>query len=141
MKYVFVILVFIALMACNSGGEGVSVQHDTVKNEKSIAAFTKEDSVLSDGEYIRHYKNGVIKMRGIMKEGHREGLWKSWYDNGLPWSETTFSEGKKNGKTITWYENGNKRYEGFYKDDAESGKWIFWDEKGKVVKEKDYEAK
>ena len=128
------------LTACNNGtpkGTDASVQRDTLKTNKLFES-TKKDSVITDGEYIQYYKTGVTKMRGIMKDGKRDGLWKSFYENGAPWSETTFKDGMKEGKTTTWYENEKKRYEGFYKNDLESGHWTFWDEKGKVVTEKNY---
>jgi antitoxin component YwqK of YwqJK toxin-antitoxin module len=80
-------------------------------------------------------------MRGMMKDGKREGVWKSFYETGSPWSETTFKNGKKNGKTTTWYENEKKRYDGFYIDDIESGKWVYWSEKGELVTEKNYDVK
>jgi antitoxin component YwqK of YwqJK toxin-antitoxin module len=140
MKNVNLFLLCIFLAACNnrtSQNIDNSVQHDTIKTDK-VAAITK-DSVIKNGEYIQYYKNGVIKISGIMKDGKREGLWKSFYENGSPWSETTFKNGVKNGKTITWYENEKKRYEGFYTNDSESGKWIFLDEKGNVVTKKDYD--
>jgi antitoxin component YwqK of YwqJK toxin-antitoxin module len=101
-------------------------------------ATEQQDSVVNTGESIQKYKNGVIRMRGMMKDGKREGLWKSWYENGTPWSETTFAAGVRDGKTVTWYENGNKRYEGAYTNDMESGKWTYWDEKGKEAITKDY---
>lgn len=130
----------IGLFSCkNNNSQTVNnvVQRDTLKTNDVFPA-AKTDSVINNGEYIQYYKNGVTKMRGIMKDGKREGLWKSFYENGSPWSETTFKEGKKDGKTTTWYENEKKRYEGFYTKDVESGKWIYWDEKGKLVTEKNY---
>jgi antitoxin component YwqK of YwqJK toxin-antitoxin module len=131
------------LAACNnrtSKSPGNTVQHDTLKTE-SIVQSSSKDSIIGNGEYIQHYKNGVTKMRGMMKNGKRDGLWKSFYENGSSWSETTFKDGIKEGRTVTWFENEKKRYEGFYKNDVESGKWIFWDDKGNVVTEKDYDLK
>jgi antitoxin component YwqK of YwqJK toxin-antitoxin module len=109
--------------------------------QKDFTFENKKDSVVVNGEQIHYHKNGVIEMRGMMKDNKREGLWKSWYENGLPWSETTFKEGRKNGKTTTWYENGNKRYEGFFTDDKESGRWIFWKEDGTLADFKNYDLK
>jgi len=138
----FFLITITGIASCSSNPQASSetqaVQHDTIKANSKIT-ITTSDSVIKTGEYIKHYKNGVIEMRGLMKDGKREGLWKSWYDNGSPWSETTFSNGIKDGKTTTWYENEQKRYAGFYKDDKESGKWTYWDEKGKVVTIKDYD--
>ena len=132
------------LFACkqNNGqpAEISGTQHDTVKVEGAAGVLAK-DSIISDGEYIQHYKNGVTKMRGMMKNGKREGLWKSFYENGSPWSETTFKEGKKEGRTTTWYVNEKKRYDGFYSNDSESGKWVFWNEKGEQVQQMDYGKK
>jgi antitoxin component YwqK of YwqJK toxin-antitoxin module len=143
MKRTLTLFMFLtALLSCKENNsqttEDKTVQHDTVQNNKLLQKET-EGSIISEGEYIQHYKNGVTKMRGMMKAGQRDGLWKSFYENGSPWSETTFSEGKKHGKTTTWYENEQKRYEGFYNMDKESGKWKFWDEKGKLVSEMDYD--
>jgi len=138
-----ILAICLYLTSCDNGTSqslDKSVQRDTVKTNKIIEPAGK-DSVIKNGEFIQYYKNGVTKMRGMMKEGKRDGLWKSFYENGSPWSETTFKDGVKEGKTTTWFENEQKRYEGFYKNDAESGKWTFWDEKGKLVTEKDYDSK
>ncbi len=123
------------LSSCNNEPsktiENKKVQQDTIK---TASFFTgKKDTLLQNGEYIKYYKNGVIEMRGVMKDGKREGLWKSFYEDGLPWSETIFTKGKKNGKTTSWYDNEKKRYEGFYTNDMESGKWTFWNENGKII--------
>lgn len=112
---------------------------DTTQTTFVIAGAKKPS--IENGENIEYYKNGSIKIRGMMKNAHREGVWKSWYENGSPWSETTFKEGKKNGKTTTWYENGKKRYEGFFTNDVESGQWMIWDDKGKLSETKIYDKK
>ena len=78
-----------------------------------------------------HYLNGRLKIKGVMKNGKREGLWISWYDSGQEWSECAYKDGLKNGNTSSWHENGMRRYDGFYKDDVKSGKWTYWDDKGK----------
>ncbi len=135
----FTLILAIALFACTtspSGSENKSVQHDTIKSDYALSRTA--DTLIQNGEYIKYYKNGVIEMQGMMKDGNREGAWKSWHENGSPWSETTFLNGKKNGKTTTWYDNEKKRYEGFYTNDKESGHWTFWDETGKVQQEQDY---
>lgn len=116
----------------------VAVTADTIQSTFSFA-FAKD--TVENGEEIKHYTNGVIQMRGMMKNGKRNGLWKSWYEDGSPWSESTFENGIKTGKTTTWYENGKKRYEGFYTNNVESGKWTYWNEEGKLTATKDYGIK
>jgi antitoxin component YwqK of YwqJK toxin-antitoxin module len=134
----------ICLFSCKENNsqtaEKESVQRDTLRTNK-LFPETKKDSLIQNGEYIQYYKNGVTKIRGMMKDGKRDGLWKSFYENGSPWSETTFKDGLKEGKTTTWYENEKKRYEGYYKMDAESGKWLYWNEKGELVTEVDHDKK
>ena len=120
------------------------VENRVKKTDTTQTIFTitgAKKSTVENGENIEYYKNGKIKIQGMMKDGNREGVWKSWYEDGTPWSETTFIEGKKNGKTTTWYENGKKRYDGFYTNGIESGKWMIWDEKGKLIETKNYDKK
>jgi antitoxin component YwqK of YwqJK toxin-antitoxin module len=140
----FLVPVVMSYFSCNSGPSEKPVPAKKTANviQKDFTFENKKDSVkVINGEQIHYHKNGVIEMRGMMKDNKRDGLWKSWYENGLPWSETTFSNGKKNGKTTTWYENGNKRYEGFFTNDRESGRWTFWKEDGTIMDFKNYDLR
>jgi len=118
--------------------EKTPVKADTIE---SLFSFDFAKDTVENGEEVKHHKNGVVHIRGMMKNGKRTGLWKSWYEDGTPWSETTFKDGIKTGKTITWYENGKKRYEGFYTNNIASGKWIYWDDKGNIIEPKDFGTK
>lgn len=137
-----VLLCILCLVACNRNASKQESAEEKPRDRMSqdFTFESKADSVVS-GEQIHYHKNGVIEMRGMMKDGKRDGLWKSWYENGLPWSETTFVLGKKNGKTTTWYDNGKKRYEGFYTNDKESGRWMFWKEDGSIADTKNYDLR
>lgn len=140
------IFCFCVLVACteNKAKENVATQaettiKDSVSEENFIFVNTQDTLKVMDGEKITRYKNGVIEKQGMMKNGKRDGLWKSFYENGTPWSETTFKDGIKNGKTTTWYPNGQMRYDGFYTNDVESGKWTFYDEKGNIASSSNYD--
>jgi antitoxin component YwqK of YwqJK toxin-antitoxin module len=144
----FLTVISLAFFSCTNQAVSEKKEKQEVKEVKNDSAVTTEftikasqDTVTADGDHIERYKNGVIRIRGNMKDGKREGLWKSWYEDGKQWSETTFKAGIKNGKTTTWYENGNKRYEGEYTNDEESGLWTYWDESGKEVSKQDYSKK
>ncbi len=150
MKSYFIVSLFfsVGLISCSNQTEKTADKLETTiptPPDSSSSNFTitnKQDTaIVSDGESIQRYKNGVIKMKGLMKDGKREGLWKSWYEDGTPWSQTTFSAGIKNGATTTWFPNGKKRYEGFFLNDIESGKWKYWDENGKEQLVKDFGTK
>ncbi len=140
---IVLVVVTICFFSCKS-----DTDKKTVATEKKETVFQKDftfekkaDSIVVNGEQILYHKNGVIEMRGMMKDNKRDGLWKSWYENGLPWSATTFKDGKKNGRTTTWYDNGNKRYEGFFTEDMESGRWTFWKEDGSIMDSKNYDLR
>lgn len=137
MKKILLPSIVLLFASCGGGSGSSAVQTDTVRSEKLIS-HVPADSIIQNGEYIKYYKNGVVQMRGMMKDGKRDGLWKSFYQNGNPWSQTTFKGGIKEGPTTTWYDNNNKRYDGNYKNDQESGKWTYYDEKGNISGEQTY---
>lgn len=149
MKQIFLILLATAILSCSNDTEKPDVkvsapavipsQQQNTYQVTIPGTATGNDSIPENGEYVKKYENGQIQMQGMMKNGKREGLWKSFYEDGTPWSQTTFKEGKKDGPTTTWYENGKKRYEGNYKNDSESGIWKYYDEKGVFIKDFDYD--
>ena len=137
--YNCIFLCFLVFYSCTDAtkpAEQKAIQQDTLQTDFLFSV--KSDTVIQNGEYITHYKNGGVEMSGTMKDGKREGVWKSYYEDGSAWSETTFLIGVKNGKTISWFDNEKKRYEGAYKNGKESGKWIFWNEQGKQERVKEY---
>jgi antitoxin component YwqK of YwqJK toxin-antitoxin module len=134
------------LIACSNQPTEKPVVDEKVEkyinpDSTNFTIVSQQDTTTQEGESITKYKNGKVKMQGMMKAGKRNGLWKSFYEDGTAWSETTFEAGIKNGKTITWFPNGKKRYEGFYTNDNESGNWTYWDEQGKEVSKKNYDVK
>lgn len=147
MKKLVWFILAVSAIACTNNEEKKAKPE--TKNEAQVkeevykvtipAANKAKDAIPENGEYVSKYKNGQVEMQGMMKNGNREGLWKSFYEDGTQWSQTTFKEGKKEGPTTTWYENGKKRYEGFYKNDSESGVWKYYDEKGNFIKNFDYD--
>ena len=79
------LLILTGLWSCTEASktiENKTIQRDTIQTDFIFSE--SKDSVIKNGEYIKYYKNGVIEMRGMMKEGKREGLWKSWYEDGSP---------------------------------------------------------
>ena len=142
-KIVYTFAICTALYSCksNSSEKDNAKPITPAKTYDFTSPSGKDSTAVQDGESILRYKNGVIKMRGFMKAGKRDGPWQSWYENGLQWSESIYDNGIKNEKTTTWYENGQKRYEGFYTNDKPSGVWIYFNEAGKKVNTQDYGKK
>lgn len=133
LRITFIFSVFFIFSCGNAQKVEVATTNDSIKTLN-----TDTVKIPNNGDYIKRYKNGVIEIQGQMKDGKRDGVWKSFYQNGAPWSETVFTGGQKNGATSSFYENGQKRYAGFFTNDKESGKWSFWDEQGNLVREMDY---
>ena len=123
------------LAACSSGHSKKQTLADTahVTSSQGTSGIEQMMNAEPDGDHIEKYPNGMMKIRGYILHGKREGQWASFYANGKQWSETYFTKGKKNGPTTTWYENGQKRYVGEYTNDEHTGKWSYWDEEGNSV--------
>ena len=85
-----------------------------------------------------YYESGVLKMEGALKDGHREGEWKCFFEDGKTQSTGFFHEGIRTGKATVYHENGNLYMEGDYTDGHLSGKWNFYDEQGYLLETVDY---
>lgn len=94
---------------------------------------------LEDGPVIINYSNGLIKAKGVIKDGKKNSLWESFYPDGTKHSSTYFFEGKQHGYSITYHKNGAIQYKGEYRQGKPIGHWEFFNEEGEKVKEKDFE--
>ena len=122
------------LTACRSKtreAESVPVKKDSVV---TLNVVTQEPVLNQEGLNTDYYSNGKEKMKGIIKDGQREGLWQAWYENGNLWSEAEYTKGINNGKSTTYFENGKVRYTGKYTNGKKTGEWKYYDEQGKLVK-------
>lgn len=63
----------------------------------------------SDGAFVDHYPNGVIKEEGYYKNGEKAGQWRFYW------------------------KDGQKKVEGGYLKDEPHGEWTFYDENGRVI--------
>ncbi len=104
-----------------------------------VKTVDANDPHLVGNEYEEKYPNGVIRIKGYVLNGMREGQWFSFYQNAKPWSQNFYKKGRLNGPTATWYENGQMRYSGEYEQDQRIGNWTFWDEQGKKIEEINYD--
>lgn len=87
---------------------------------------------------IEYYESGQVKMEGPMKDGLREGEWKSFFEDGRTQSMGYFTAGKRTGVAKVYWYNGNLREEGFYQEGKHCGKWRYYDEMGNFLREDDY---
>ena len=118
------------LMACNS-------QEGQSQDSKTESEQTEQVQQGSE-PFVEVYDNGQPKIKGLLVDGERDGLWVSFYEDGTRWSEENYREGKRDGRTINFHPNGHLRYRGQYVDDEKTGLWQFYDEEGKLAKEMNF---
>ncbi|HRH01611.1 MAG TPA: hypothetical protein PLN13_05505 [Bacteroidia bacterium] len=132
----FLGLVGIFLCSCQPKSSSITSE----SKPKTDSVFTLQISNDSDpkmteeGLNTDYYNNGKEKMKGVIKDGLREGLWQAWYETGVLWSEANYVKGINHGKSVTYFENGKIRYEGMYTNGQKTGIWNYYDEEGKLVK-------
>jgi antitoxin component YwqK of YwqJK toxin-antitoxin module len=126
MKYIFLAasLLTLAISSC------------TEPKEANTAATQAQEQ--QDRMYIESYDNGQPKIKGLLRNGEREGLWVAFYENGVRWSEDNYINGSKEGRSITFFPSGIIRYRGQYMNNEKIGLWQFYDETGKVAEELEY---
>lgn len=127
MKNVITLLLILTLFIGCTTKEESSTENLNI----SITSPTK----ITDGEVIEYHKNGVVKIKGTLKNGKREGQWQSFFENGSLQSENKYVKGILSGKTAAYYPNGNLNYVGLYINDLKDGVWYFYLENGTLDKE------
>ncbi len=155
MKKILTILLMIGFIAaCKNSTEKKETTKQTVRQQtetglkegdvvvekyasgisRKVQTFKKVNDTLVPVYEKIFYDDGHLSQEGPLKNGKRDGHWKSYYRDGTLWSEGDFVAGVAQGVTITYYPNGNKRYEGEFKDGQKYGNWKFWNENGDFVK-------
>ncbi|PIX32812.1 MAG: hypothetical protein COZ59_12020 [Bacteroidetes bacterium CG_4_8_14_3_um_filter_31_14] len=103
--------------------------------EHSQVMFLKKATEPYSGQCYGYYESGQKGLRGIYKNGVKDGFWEYWYSNGQKKIEGTYSNGKKEGKWLFWFSNGQLRISANYIDDDMDGKNIWYWENGQKKKE------
>jgi antitoxin component YwqK of YwqJK toxin-antitoxin module len=127
--------VIILLSSCNFKDK--AARNSQLSNDSTVVVKLNTSQVApmeEEGLNTDYYDNGKERMKGIIKNGKREGLWQAWYENGNLWSEAEYRNGINHGKTITYFENGKIRYEGKFEEGNKIGVWKYYDDSGNLVK-------
>lgn len=132
-NYYLSFILIAATLACNS-----NTSNEVVSTKTPVKTSNYSPQVLKDtigGVYHEYYKNGNIKVKGVFKNGKRDGDWSYFYENGKLWSWGVYTEGVRNGASSVYYENGVLRMEGNYFNNKQIGLWKFYNQQGKLLKE------
>lgn len=125
------------MVACGQAETATDLPADQSANETADTAVVEN---IPDGDYVEHYQDGSVKMRGTILNGKRYGTWVSYHANGNKASENHYTYGNLNGKTVSYYKNGQIRYIGYYAGNEKSGIWKFFKKDGSPDQEVDYSA-
>ena len=80
----------------------------------------------------QYYPNGVLKEKGAMFLGLKEGIWKCYFESGAIEKEIDYKNNIKNGIYYRWFENGNLAIEALYKNGNLIGMWKEYHENGQL---------
>lgn len=103
--------------------------------EHSQVMFLKKATEPYSGQCYGYYETGQKGLRGVYKNGIKDGFWEYWYSNGKKKIEGAYSDGKKIGKWRYWFSNGQLRMDANYVNDDMDGKNIWYYENGQKKKE------
>lgn len=132
--------------ACNSGdGKKVKVK----SSEEVVESFANGTPRLvreieeMDGKQFHvyekeYYEDGNLAKEGPVKDGQKDGEWKTYYRSGKIWNEGFYRDGKRSDTTIAYYENGNVRYVGVFTNGIKTGTWKLFKEDGELDKTQIY---
>ena len=123
------------MVSCNTGHTEKVVKSYDNGQPALVHVYNRAGECIKEIEY---YESGAIMMEGAMKDGHREGAWKSYFEDGKTQSTGFFHEGIRTGKSTVYHENGNLYMEGNYVDGHHCGKWKYYDEQGYLLRTDDY---
>lgn len=118
--------------------------------------FIDDQLSIREGEFIYYYdfKQKKIEVKGLYKNGKKEGWWKSVYADNARKSSVFYVNGRTKGAVLSWYqsgelsdssitdENGNGYSKGFWKDGTiehyglyaggeKEGDWTYYYKNGK----------
>ncbi len=79
------------------------------------------------------HDNGALNLEGNIKDGKREGEFKSYYPSGRLYSVGAFVDGKREGRGLVYHENGQLNIDGDYHEGKPSGLWKFYDTEGNLL--------
>tara|TARA_R110000868_G_scaffold24646_2_gene96984 strand:+ start:211 stop:954 length:744 start_codon:yes stop_codon:yes gene_type:complete len=78
------------------------------------------------------FKSENLVVKGIYKNGLKDGVWKAWDTNGRYSEITNWNKGVIDGELTSYYKNGLKKSVFKYKDGLKKGQYLLFDEKGNV---------
>ena len=87
---------------------------------------------------FQYYTGMILRCRGDIVGGQREGLWQYFFENGNLQAEATYVNGREEGEKRVYRENGLPYYIGRYSNGMPVGTMEFYDEEGNLAGTKEF---
>ncbi len=95
-----------------------------------MALFLNGESF--SGKLLLEYDSGNLYSEGMIKNGFKEGEWRTFYETGELKILEYFTEGLRKDKYFEYYKNGQTEIEGNFFDDLKNGIWKMYYETGEI---------
>ena len=95
-----------------------------------MALFLNGESF--SGKLLLEYDSGNLYSEGMIKNGFKEGEWRTFYETGELKILEYFTKGLRKDKYFEYYKNGQTEIEGDFFDDLKSGIWKMHYETGEI---------
>ena len=86
----------------------------------------------TDVPFTGEVAEGLIK--GLFKNGKREGFWQFYWDNGQLWKKGNYTSGNQVGFWEHYHANGKLWQKGHYKTGMKDGVWVYLKIDGSIWK-------
>lgn len=123
------ILMFSVAAIFSGCGEPYNKSNTTIVN--GLLCEAGSDKPIT-GDWIEKYPNDVIKEKGQIREGLKDGLFESFHENNKLRDSIRYIDGQRNGFLIRYDSAGTVREKGEYSHDKKHGAWKKFQDNGKI---------
>ncbi len=92
-----------------------------------------------NGPQVQQLPDGTT-LRGVLRDGDRHGIWRSFTPQGRLLSQTEYRDGRPHGPVVVFHPNGSVRYLGQNHHGTAVGEWRFHDDAGALLKTVVYDS-
>lgn len=91
-----------------------------------------------NGLFVELDSSGNRQIQGILRNGMKQGIWRSWYPDGQLQSEREYRDGLDSGRAREWYETGKIQFDCVYRQVGPDGLCSKWYANGQKEAEERY---
>ena len=131
-QIIIAILVLLIITGCSKKVEKIYYPSGELKEKIAL-----KDG-LKNGEFKSYYKSGQTEQEGIYVNDKREGVFTWYYENGQIDTKVNFVNNVENGELLNYYKTGILKSKGNFNNGKQDGLTIFYYPDGKIKSETEY---